>query len=68
MDLDSNGVTSRLEMHVYFATNNYLICRPVRAEIIEKHADYLSNLQYQVKGGYASLFWMLDSKRNLEDP
>ena len=68
MDLDNNGNTTLLEVSAYFAANNYLICRPLRADIISTHVDYLSNLQLQVTSGYVSLFYMLDTNKNLKDP
>ena len=46
MDLDQNGQTSFMEVQAYFAVNNYLICRQLRDEIIERRKDTLSNLQF----------------------
>jgi len=68
MDLDQNGHTAFAEAQAYFAANNYLICRPIRSQVISRHLDILPNLELQVASGYAALFKSMNANRDWNDP
>ena len=48
MDLDNNGETNMLEVQAYFATNGYLICRPLREETLERHNATIQEMLRQI--------------------
>ena len=64
MDLDQNGKVDFIEVEAYFAANNYLICRPLRDEIIYRHDDAVTSLNLKVDHAYKTLFTLQKQGNN----
>ena len=66
MDLDKNGETNMLEVQAYFATNGYLICRPLREETLERHNATIQEMLRQIDQSMEIIFNILDPRKNWE--
>ena len=64
MDRDQDSTTTILEVQAYFSANRYLICRPIRSEVIKRQADVQKNLKLQVSNGYDTLFNKLNTHKD----
>ena len=60
MDIDKNGIVTKLEVESYFNRNKYLLCRPYVKETIDKYYSEKAKLDFD----YNVVFKIFDSNKD----